>query len=97
MDDGDPVRIPINGELDLHTFAPKDIASLLDAYFEACREQGILSIRVVHGKGSGTLRETVHALLRRRTDVIEFHLGNESSGGWGATIVTLRSAASPRG
>ena len=63
---------------------------MIDAYLQACQERGISSVRVIHGKGTGTLRETVHALLRRRTDVVEFHLGNETSGGWGATIVTLK-------
>ena len=86
----EPIRIPITGELDLHTFAPRDVADVVDAYLQACREKGIFRVRIVHGKGTGTLRETVHALLRRRADVIEFHQGNETSGSWGATLVILR-------
>lgn len=82
--------MPITGELDLHTFRPSEIASLLDDYFAECVRAGIGSVRVVHGKGTGTLRETVHALLRRSPRVAGFRLGDEHSGGWGATLVTLR-------
>lgn len=86
----EPVEIPIDGILDLHTFRPRDLGDLIPDYLEACRERGILSIRIIHGKGTGTLRETVHALLRRRDDVADFRLGDETSGGWGATLVTLK-------
>jgi len=88
--DGTPVPIPITGELDLHTFRPAEVASLLEEYFPACRARGIATVRVVHGKGTGTLRETVHAQLRRSPLVASFRLGDEHSGGWGATLVTLR-------
>lgn len=86
----EPVEIPIDGTLDLHTFRPRDLGDLIPDYLEACRERGILSIRIIHGKGTGTLRETVHALLRRRDDVADFRLGDETSGSWGATLVTLK-------
>ena len=90
----DPVAIPITGELDLHTFRPDEIASLLDNYFTECRKRGLGRVRVVHGKGTGTLRTTVHAHLRRSPAVAGFAQGNETSGGWGATIVTLKPAGS---
>jgi DNA-nicking Smr family endonuclease len=90
MPDENAVRIPISGELDLHTFTPDETKQLLDAYFEACLEKNILSVRVIHGKGTGTLRATVHAHLRRSPLVASFRLGDETSGGWGATLVTLR-------
>ena len=86
----DPVAIPITGELDLHTFRPAEIASLLDEYFRECRRRGLRRVRVVHGKGTGTLRSTVHAHLRRSQVVFSFGPGDETSGGWGATIVTLK-------
>lgn len=91
MDEPDPIEIPINGELDLHTFRPSDIKHLLEDYFEACLEKGILKVRVIHGKGTGTLRETVHAQLRKSERVESFRLGDESSGSWGATLVQLKS------
>lgn len=86
----DPVELPIDGILDLHTFRPRDLGDLIPDYLEACRERGIRSVRIIHGKGTGTLRETVHALLRRRDDVADFRIGDETSGGWGATLVTLK-------
>jgi len=85
-----PVEFPITGELDLHTFRPQDLGELLPAYLQACRERGLMSVRIIHGKGTGTLRETVHAFLRRSPLVAGFRLGNENSGSWGATLVTLR-------
>ena len=91
MDD-DPVEIPINGVLDLHTFRPSDLGTLIPDYLDACREEGIFDVRIIHGKGTGALRETVHAILRRRTDLVGFQLGDETSGGWGATLVTLSKA-----
>jgi DNA-nicking Smr family endonuclease len=85
-----PVPLPITGELDLHTFAPRDLGELLPAYLEECRKRGIGVVRIVHGKGTGTLRETVHALLRRSPLVADFRPGDEHTGGWGATLVTLK-------
>ncbi len=87
----DPIEIPINGELYLHTFRPSDIKYLLEDYFDACQEKGISRVRVIHGKGIGTLRETVHAHLRKSERVESFRLGDESSGGWGATLVELKA------
>jgi DNA-nicking Smr family endonuclease len=86
----DPVPIPITGELDLHTFRAAEIGDLLGNYFTECRRRGLLRVRVVHGKGTGTLRTTVHAWLKRSPGVLGFATGDESSGGWGATIVTLK-------
>lgn len=85
-----PVQIPIEGELDLHTFRPQDVKEVVSAYLEACRERGILKVRIIHGKGIGTLRQTVHAILSRSPEVQSFALAGESLGSWGATIVCLR-------
>ena len=90
MEEPDPIEIPINGELDLHTFRPSEVKYLLEDYFEACLEKGIMRVRVIHGKGTGTLRETVHAHLRKSDRVQSFRLGDESSGSWGATLVELK-------
>ncbi len=87
----EPVAIPITGELDLHAFRPADVTSLLDEYFSECATRGIRRVRVVHGKGTGVLRATVHSHLRRSSRVLSFALGDETSGGWGATWVTLKS------
>ncbi len=89
--DDAPVALPITGELDLHTFRPQDLGELIPAYLDACAERGIREVRIVHGKGTGTLRTTVQALLRRSPRVASFRSGDETSGSWGATLVTLRS------
>jgi dsDNA-specific endonuclease/ATPase MutS2 len=89
-DDADPVRIPITGELDLHTFRPAEAASVVEEYLAACRGSGLTSARIVHGKGTGALRATVHAALRRSPIVKSFRLGDETSGGWGSTVVQIK-------
>lgn len=91
----DPVELPIDGTLDLHTFKPREVKELVVEYLDACRERGILDVRIVHGKGTGTLRRTVHAVLERHPGVSSFRLGGDGGGGWGATIVTLRPLKKP--
>jgi DNA-nicking Smr family endonuclease len=88
----DSVPLPIDGVLDLHTFRPQDVKDVVLAYLAACRERGILEVRVVHGRGIGQLRQTVHAILGRHPDVQSFSLAGEAWGGAGATIVHLRAA-----
>lgn len=89
MNEDEPVEVPITSELDLHTFRPNEIGELLPEYFRECRQKGLLRVRIIHGKGSGTLREGVHRLLERLPEVISFQLGDETSGSWGATWVSL--------
>lgn len=89
-DAGEPVPLPITPELDLHTFQPRDLGELIPAYIDECLARGIHEIRIIHGKGTGTLRTTVHAILKRSPRVAAFRLGDEHSGSWGATLVTLR-------
>ena len=95
--DEDPVRIPITGELDLHTFRPGEISSLLESYLAECARLGLKEVRIVHGKGTGSLRTTVHAWLGKSPRVAGFRLGDERSGGWGATVVTLSPPAATGG
>jgi dsDNA-specific endonuclease/ATPase MutS2 len=86
-----PVLLPIDGVLDLHTFQPREIGSLVPAYLDECRQRGILQVRLIHGKGIGHLQRSVHAILAKRTDVVRFSFASASFGGRGATIVTLRA------
>jgi len=90
-DDGaDAAPLPIDGILDLHTFRPRDVKTLLPDYLAECRKRGILEVRIIHGKGTGALRRTVEAVLKRLPEVVEFRLANGAAGGWGAILVTLR-------
>ena len=84
----EPIELPINGILDLHTFHPRDVKDLVPNYLRACRERGILDVRIIHGKGTGVLRETVHGVLSRLAFVDSYRLSGDSSG-WGATLVRL--------
>lgn len=83
------VEFPIDGILDLHTFKPSELGDLIPDYIEACLEKRIYSIRIIHGKGTGTLRRTVHALLERNPHVISFGLAKDQSS-WGATQADLK-------
>jgi len=86
-----PVDLPIDGVLDLHTFRPADVKGVVTEYLAACQEKGIFQVRIIHGKGIGNLRRTVHALLAKMPEVISFSLAGEHFGSWGATIVNLRA------
>ncbi len=87
---GEPVPLPLDGTLDLHTFAPSEIGSLVPEWLEASRAAGLRELRIVHGKGTGALRRSVEALLARHPLVASFRTAGEDAGGWGATVVTRR-------
>jgi dsDNA-specific endonuclease/ATPase MutS2 len=91
----DEIELPIDGTLDLHAFLPRDVKPLLRDYIAECSRRGMLEIRIVHGKGTGALRETVHSVLRRLPEVASFRLASGDTGGWGATLVTLDPSRSP--
>jgi hypothetical protein len=82
--------LPIDGTLDLHTFSPREIKELIPDYITECLARGICELRIVHGKGRGVLRRSVHALLSRDSRVASFRLADEGGGGWGATLVQLQ-------
>jgi DNA-nicking Smr family endonuclease len=89
-DDG-PVPLPIDGTLDLHAFRPEEVGDLVPEWIGACAAAGIRDLRIVHGKGTGALRRSVEAILRRDPRVASLRTAGEDGGGWGATLVTLRA------
>ena len=91
IDPTEPVEFEVNGELDLHIFRPNEVGELVPDYIELCLEKKIYRLRIIHGKGIGTLRETVHAILRKNVKVARFQLADQAEGGWGATVVWLNA------
>ncbi len=85
----EPFELPIDGVLDLHPFRPADVKGVVTDYLAECRARGILQVRIIHGKGIGQLRQTVHSILAKHPEVISFTLAGEAYGGSGATIVHL--------
>ena len=90
FDPDEPVVVPVTDTLDLHAFNPKEVADLLEEYIRACRELGIISVRIIHGKGKGVLKERVTRILEKHPHVLSYSSGHLESGGWGATRAELR-------
>jgi DNA-nicking Smr family endonuclease len=84
------VRIPIEDWIDLHTFSPKEIPSLLEDYLEECRKKGFQDVRIIHGKGKGVQRKIVHSFLEKSPLVETFKEAPPEAGSWGATLATLK-------
>lgn len=84
------VPLPVEGVLDLHTFPPQVVGELVRDYLDACRARGLREVRLIHGKGIGNLRRTVHAELRRHPAVERFADAGPHFGGAGATMVWLK-------
>lgn len=88
----DVVEVPVGPELDLHSFAPREIPDVVESYLETCIERGITEVRLVHGRGKGVQRAVVRRLLSAHPCVVSFEDAAPASGGWGATLVRLRPA-----
>ena len=82
------MRIPIEGVLDLHTFNPSDIKSVVEEYVTAAWERGLREVRLIHGRGRGIQRGIVQQVLERHPLVVEFWDAPESH--LGATVARLR-------
>jgi len=80
---------PIDGILDLHTFHPRDVADVTNEYITVCHGAGIRHVRIIHGKGTGTLRAIVHKVLAQSCLVESWKTPTDSSS-WGATVAVLK-------
>ena len=89
MEDKAPVVVPIEASIDLHSFAPRDVASVVEDYLEAAHDAGFTEVRLIHGRGKGVQRADLHRRLRGHPLVEEFWDAPESH--LGATIIKLRS------
>jgi DNA-nicking Smr family endonuclease len=85
-----PVRLPLDGELDLHPFAPRDIPSVVEEYVRACGGEGVYHLRRAHGRGRGVQRAVVRRVLSSLPEVLSYADAPPGAGGWGATVVELR-------
>lgn len=88
--DEEPRAVPIEDALDLHTFAPRDIPSVVESYLEEAVKRGFAEVRLIHGKGRGVQRAVVQRLLDGHPLVLRFFDAPAERGGWGATVVVLR-------
>ena len=86
----EPVKIPIEDSLDLHTFQPRDIPDLLEDYLTECLRAGLYSVRIIHGKGKGVQKRRVQGLLQNNPLVSSYKDAPPEAGGWGATLVELK-------
>jgi dsDNA-specific endonuclease/ATPase MutS2 len=83
----EPVDIEITDSLDLHSFSPRDIRAVVEAYLPEAHAKGFKLVRIIHGKGVGVQREIVRKVLEETVFVKKFKTAPEFSGSWGATIV----------
>jgi len=87
----DAFPIPIEDWIDLHTFSPKEIPSLLEDYLLECQKRGFWEVRIIHGKGRGVQMNIVRSFLKKSSLIESFRPAQPEAGGWGATIAYLRS------
>jgi len=90
-----PVKVPIEDSIDLHTFSPREIPSLLDDYLRECLNHDIFRVRIIHGKGRGVQREIVNSFLNKSPLVHSFSQATPEAGGWGSTIAILKKEPLP--
>jgi DNA-nicking Smr family endonuclease len=81
-------RIPIEQSLDLHTFQPRDIKSVVEEYVNVAHQAGLREVRLIHGRGRGVQRGIVQATLEKHPLVESFDDAPESH--LGATVALLK-------
>ncbi len=84
------VEIPPGDVIDLHTFNPKDILSVVEEFLEISKDSGFYEVRLIHGKGKGIQRKNIRKLLEKLPYVEDFYDAPPERGHYGATIVILK-------
>lgn len=92
MDEDEPVVLPIEDSLDLHSFRPQDVRSVVDEYLAQAHARGFTEVRLIHGRGIGVQRASVQAFLAAHPLVAGYVDAPADRGGRGATLVRLRPA-----
>ena len=87
----EPVELAITDVFDLHAIPPQQTKAVLEEYLLQAHARGYRYVRIIHGKGIGVQREITRKVLARTSFVVEFHDAPPEAGGWGATVVELRS------
>ena len=86
----EPVAIPLEDVLDLHSVPPRDAKGVVEEYLHECYRQNFAAVRIIHGRGIGVQREMVRQVLSKLDFVESFADAPMEAGGWGATVITLR-------
>ncbi len=89
-----PFKIEVEDSIDLHSFPPRDVPDVVDAYLAEAVEKGFSEVRLIHGRGIGVQRDRVQKLLARHPLVSGFHDAPPDRGGWGATVAYLKPHSS---
>jgi hypothetical protein len=79
----DEVALPLEDYIDLHSFPPRDIPDVVEAYLEQALQAGIPEVRLIHGRGTGVQRQRVRSVLEKHPRVTGFSDATADRGGWG--------------
>ena len=94
--DDEAVEVPITDTIDLHPFQPREVKDVAAEYLRAAHERGLRQVRLIHGRGIGVQREAIRSLLATLEFVEAYHDADGSGGGWGATVVLLKTVTGSR-
>ena len=86
---GDQPDLDVATEIDVRGVRAGDVDDLVLQAVDAAIRADLKSIRLIHGKGTGALRERVAEMLRKDTRVRSFRPGAFNEGGTGVTVVDL--------
>jgi DNA mismatch repair protein MutS2 len=87
---GDLPEVHVASEIDLRGMRVGEIEDIVMHAVDAAIRADLKSLRIIHGKGTGALRERVTEMLRKESRVTSFRLGAWNEGGAGVTVVELK-------